>query len=133
MPSDVPEPGDIFTCRQCGDCCKGYGGTYVSRKDIERISAYLQMDPDHFVKTCCSRSGSRYVLSQQENGYCRFWDRNCTIHAVKPNMCNAWPFIASVLIDAGNWLIMAGSCPGIRTDVPDEAVQACVKKVLDGS
>ena len=35
----------LFACRQCGECCKGYGGTYVSRIDVDAISAYLGVDP----------------------------------------------------------------------------------------
>ena len=98
----------------------------------KRYRFIFKSDPDHFVKTCCSRSGERFVLAQQKNGYCLFWDKNCTIHAVKPKMCSAWPFIASVLVDVGSWQIMAGSCPGIGSDVQDEVVLACVKKMLEG-
>jgi hypothetical protein len=45
-------------------------------------------------------------------------------------MCRKWPFIESILVDADNWLIMADSCPGIQTDVPIDAVQKYVKKIL---
>ena len=30
MPSDLIEPQILFNCRKCGDCCKGYGVTYVT-------------------------------------------------------------------------------------------------------
>lgn len=132
MPSELPAPQDIFTCRQCGDCCKGYGGTFVTRQDVENIAAYLQMDPGRFIEACCQRSGRGLVLAQQKNGYCIFWDKNCTIHALKPKMCKSWPFIHSVLIDVENWQIMGADCPGMVTDVPDEDVRAFVRKVLQG-
>jgi Fe-S-cluster containining protein len=121
---------DIFECRRCGDCCRGYGGTVVADADIRAIAAYLEMTPERFRSTYCVLSGSRPVLGQQPNGYCVFWDRLCTIHPVKPRMCRAWPFIQSVLVDVFNWRIMAGMCPGIRTDVSDERVIACVKRKL---
>ncbi len=135
MSSDTKDNLDgfaIFDCKQCGECCKGYGGTYVTQKDIQAIAAYIGTDPAHFVEKYCRMSGSRPVLAQGENGYCIFWkEKICTIHPVKPRMCKAWPFIQSVLTDAGNWRAMAGSCPGMRTDVPDEMILACVRREME--
>ncbi|MDM8526327.1 YkgJ family cysteine cluster protein [Desulfococcaceae bacterium HSG8] len=124
------EPSDIFTCKQCGDCCMGYGGTFVTAEDIRAIAAYIKTAPRDFVSDYCRMSGDRPVLAQGENGYCIFWNEVCTVHPVKPRMCRLWPFIESVLTDVTNWHIMAESCPGIRTDVPDDAVRECVKKEL---
>jgi hypothetical protein len=45
-------------------------------------------------------------------------------------MCRRWPFIESVVADPQNWAIMAGSCPGMRTDIPLAQVRACVAAVL---
>ena len=136
MPSETCEAcmyrGEaIFSCKQCGDCCKGYGGTYVSRTDVEAIAAYIGMDPARFEEKYCTTSGDRLVLVQQESGFCSFWkDRICTIHPVKPSMCREWPFIRSVLVDAGNWEKMASMCPGIRRGVPAEVVRKCVETML---
>ena len=124
------KPSDIFKCEKCGDCCKGYGGTYVTANDIEAIAGYLKTDPKSFIKDYCYMSGSRPVLAQKKDGYCIFWDKICTIHPVKPKMCKQWPFIKSVLIDVNNWQIMAGFCPGIRIDVPDDIIKERVRKEL---
>jgi Fe-S-cluster containining protein len=125
------KPHDIFNCRRCGDCCKGYGGTFITETDIEKIAAYIHTDPDTFVKDYCQTSGGKMILAQAENMYCIFWNGLCTIHPVKPRMCKTWPFIESVLLDVANWRIMASLCPGIRTDLPDETVKEYVaKKVL---
>ncbi len=121
---------EIFDCKKCGDCCKGYGGTFVTEQDIKAISAYLKTDPKTFVKDYCCMSSGKPVLAQQENGYCIFWDKICTIHPVKPKMCKQWPFIEGVLIDINNWQIMGGLCPGIRTDAPDDLVKECIRKKL---
>ncbi|WP_207683610.1 YkgJ family cysteine cluster protein [Desulfonema magnum] len=125
------KPSDIFNCQKCGECCKGYGGTFVTEEDIEAIAAYIKTTPEHFVSDYCQMSGGKPVLAQAQNGYCVFWDEVCTIHPVKPRMCRAWPFIKSVLTDINNWRIMAASCPGIRTDVPDKIVEECVRKELN--
>lgn len=133
MPCNPLTSDDIFNCRQCGDCCKGFGGTYVSPEDIQAIAAFIQVDPEIFPKKYCQPSGRKTVLAQAENGYCIFWkDRICTIHPVKPRMCKAWPFIPNVLKDPQNWYIMAGLCPGIRTDVTPSEIVGCVRSQIDG-
>ncbi|TES94346.1 MAG: YkgJ family cysteine cluster protein [Desulfobacteraceae bacterium] len=124
------KPSDIFKCRECGDCCKGYGGTYVTEKDIENIAGYINTDLGSFVGNYCRISGEKPVLAQKEDVYCIFWDELCTIHPVKPRMCKEWPFIKSVLVDIDNWYIMAGLCPGMRTDIPDRVIKECVRKEL---
>ena len=121
---------ELFTCRMCGDCCRGYGGTYLTEEDIVAIATFLGQERERFLADCSQISGGRPVLAQGENGYCLFWDGLCTIHPVKPRMCRAWPFIAGVLVDVRNWHIMAACCPGMRTDVPDEDIRAHVRREL---
>jgi len=128
MPSKTNEPEAIFECRQCGDCCRGYGGTFVSKQDVDAIASFLGEDPEYFVANYCRLSGKRPLLSQKKDGYCIFWDRICTIHSVKPQMCRRWPFIESVLIDVANWRIMASMCPGMWADAPVSRVKECVRK-----
>jgi len=130
MPYKTITTGDVFKCRQCGICCKGYGGTFLSEKEIEKIAAYIHTDSKVFVENYCQISGKNTVLAQAGDMYCIFWDGLCTIHPVKPRMCKAWPFIESVLIDINNWYIMASVCPGIRTDVPNRIIKECVVKEL---
>lgn len=131
--SDKVLPESLFVCQQCGECCKGYGGTYVSAEDTVLISRFLDEDPAGFIGKYCQMSGSRPVLVQASDGYCVFHaDGACTIHPVKPVMCKAWPFIKSVLVDIGNWHAMAGTCPGMKTDLDDEAIRQCVRQMLDG-
>jgi len=130
MPSNSVKPSDIFKCQQCGDCCIGYGGTFVTEKEIKAIAGYINTDTENFVENYCQISGGKPVLGQGKDVYCIFWDGLCTIHPVKPRMCRTWPFIKSVLVDINNWHIMAGICPGIRTDVPDSEVIECINKEL---
>ena len=130
MSSDCLLTAEIFECRKCGDCCKGYGGTYLSEKDIAAISRFIGSDPDQFAAQYCRLSGSKVLLAQRSDGYCIFWDKNCTIHPVKPRMCRRWPFIESLLVDGQNWLIMADSCPGINAEAPVDTIQKYVKKML---
>ena len=130
MPSDTNNPPTLFKCLQCGDCCKGYGGTYVTDKDIEAIAEFIGCNADSFVARYCTLSGNRPLLAQKSDGYCIFWDGLCRIHAVKPQMCRRWPFIDSLLVDSGNWLIMADSCPGIRRDIPPDKLEKYLKQII---
>jgi Fe-S-cluster containining protein len=130
MPYKDVKPSDIFKCKQCGGCCKGYGGTFVTEKEIESIVEHLNTDAKSFVDNYCEMSGEKPVLAQGRDAYCVFWDGLCTIHQVKPRMCREWPFIKSVLVDINNWYIMAALCPGIRTDFPDSVIKECVRKEL---
>ena len=132
MPSDILTAEDMFECTQCGVCCKGFGGTYVTDEDIEAIAGYLKISSDSFRQRYCTPSGPRLVLGQQENGYCLFFDQNCTIHPVKPRMCRMWPFIPSLLVDITNWNIMAGSCPGMKQDLNEEAMKRCLQRIIKG-
>lgn len=125
------EPSEIFACQNCGQCCKGYGGTFLSPEDINAIAAFANKKLDAFVADYCEISCGKPVLIQAKTGYCIFWDGNCNIHSIKPRMCKAWPFIESVLHDVANWHIMAVSCPGMRTDIADHVIRACVEKELN--
>lgn len=128
--SPLLKPADIFKCKRCGDCCIGYGGTFVTDAQIRLIADFIDMEPVQFVAEKCRMSGGKPVLAQREDGYCIFWDNHCTIYPLRPDMCRKWPFIESVLRDVTNWSIMAGSCPGIRIDVSDEGIQECVREEL---
>jgi len=57
-------PSDIFKCQQCSECCKGYGGTFVTEKEIKAIVDYLHVDSESFIDNYCQVSGGN-----------RFWHR----------------------------------------------------------
>lgn len=121
---------DLFTCQNCGECCQGFGGTYVSPKNIKDIALYLDLPVEHVQETYCRPSGKKLVIAQKVDGYCVFWDKHCTIHPVKPRMCRAWPFINNILLAPGNWRLMATACPGIKPEVPESVLLACVRREL---
>ena len=45
-------------------------------------------------------------------------------------MCREWPFISSLLVDIANWKIMASVCPGMRIDLDDRTLTACIRRQL---
>ncbi|MCF6247226.1 MAG: YkgJ family cysteine cluster protein [Desulfobacula sp.] len=133
MDAEIKTGDDIFVCQLCGECCNGFGGTYVTHEDIINICRFINSEPDTFIKKYCDPSGSRHVLTRGSAGYCVFFDKNrqCTIHPVKPYMCRAWPFIKTLIKNPENLDIMANSCPGIKKGVGHETIQSIVKKEKD--
>ena len=129
---DFKTAKDIFKCRQCGECCNGFGGTYVTDHDITRISSFIKAKPDTFVAEYCDYSGSRPVLTRGIDGYCVFFDKEkqCMIHPVKPHMCKAWPYIKTIMKNPENWNAMASACLGIKKNVPYKDLQKIVANEL---
>ncbi len=129
MAADMNTDDPIFECQQCGECCNGFGGTYVTQDDIVNICRFINSDPKSFIDRYCDPSGSRYVITRGKDGCCIFFDpaRQCTIHPVKPYMCKAWPFIKTLIKNPENWDIMANSCPGMKKGVVHEKIQSIVK------
>lgn len=119
MTSEHNSPEDIFECRLCGQCCLGFGGTYVTADDILRISDYIKADPETFVSRFCDMTGAGPVITQSPDGPCIFFDTEtqCTIHPVKPRMCRAWPFLEALIKNPENWDAMASACPGMTPSV----------------
>jgi Fe-S-cluster containining protein len=113
----------------CGECCNGYGGTFVSKREISRISRYLGIDPESFLKDYCSWSGKRPLIKSTESGYCVFWDESCTIHIVKPRMCRIWPFIDTMVLEPANWAAVQSVCPGVLKDIDEDDLAECVRRV----
>ncbi len=120
---------DMFKCQKCGDCCNGFGGTYVSEPDILNISAFINIKAKNFITKYCDMSGSGYVLTLGKDEYCIFFDKikQCTIHPVKPYMCKAWPFIQTLIKYPENWNVMANSCPGMKKNVDYNVLQKILK------
>lgn len=90
------------------------------------IANHLHISVDEFKKGYCAPSGKRYVLAQRPDGFCIFFDQNCSIHEIKPRMCQQWPFIDSLLKDIGNWRIMSSVCPGVRADADKDRLREFV-------
>ena len=130
MTSEAKAVIDFFECQLCGNCCNGFGGTYVTPRDIINISRYIGFDPEKFIAKYCDPSGSRHVLTLGKDGFCIFFDKiiQCTIHPVKSYMCKAWPFIQTIIKHPENWNAMANSCPGMKKDIPYKDLQRIVAR-----
>ena len=66
MTSDAVGPEDLFACQNCGQCCKGYGGTYITESEIDNICRYLGLDRKRFMRCYCQMSGGKPLVAQAE-------------------------------------------------------------------
>ncbi|MBW1650396.1 MAG: YkgJ family cysteine cluster protein [Deltaproteobacteria bacterium] len=120
---------NFFECKECGECCKGYGGTSVSEKKIEEAAAFINIGIRQFIDKYCVNMGNGYALAQKKDGFCIFFkNKLCLIHSVKPKMCKDWPFIKNVVKRPETWLVIAQTCPGINKNASLKQVAEYILK-----
>jgi Fe-S-cluster containining protein len=83
-------------CRQCGKCCS-YGSGFVLDSEIARISSFLGMPKEEFIKGFLEEivifNTKVYKIRPHKKeaevyGPCTFLhDKKCSIHGVKPLHC----------------------------------------------
>ncbi len=91
-----------FTCRRCGNCCKGDGIVNLLEEDIRAAAKYLQITRDNFLQsyTTVNESGERWLIDKFVAGeqWCVFLERDeqcayrCRIQQAKPEQCTHFPF-----------------------------------------
>ena len=91
---------DPKACESCdGNCCRGESGyIWVTKKEIEEIADFLQMDKKDFMEQCLKKVGYRFTLKEIRQGeeyLCLFFDpkkKRCEIYPVRPRQCRTFPF-----------------------------------------
>lgn len=113
-------PGAVFSCKRCGDCCRGEGGIVLRGKDIERLAVFFSMRREAFLaRYACRRNGKWSVKSK--GGSCVFFvEPGCGVHAARPDICRAWPFFRGNIVDRASFELARASCPGISGEVRGE-------------
>ncbi|MDR2350950.1 MAG: YkgJ family cysteine cluster protein [Deltaproteobacteria bacterium] len=127
-----------FACRKCGDCCRGEGGVYLDGEGADRVAGLLgvgldrllaenfleEAEPGLFLaktgESDCSDGEDKCFPAtpgtpgRGKTRVCVFLEENrCLIHAAKPPICRAWPFLLGLLRDEGSFLEARESCPGL--------------------
>ena len=117
---------DRFECTQCGTCCQGEGGIYLSPEEIQAIARFLDLSPEAFLNQYCIQKNGRVYIHVRQDGYCHFSrEGRCSIHSVKPSPCRQWPFFKPMLKDQANWEAARNSCPALA---PFETLEAFLKR-----
>lgn len=87
----VKEVTKKIDCTTCGNCCEKIMPD-IYEADIKRISAYLNMTDEEFIK--------KYLTKNSEGGFqfkdtpCAFLQQNrCKIYKVRPEECKHYPYL----------------------------------------
>lgn len=81
-------------CLRCGECCRIRGFVRLRAGEVDRIAAFLAMEPRAFVAEYTRLSANRrgLELGEKGNGGCVFLlGSECVIHPVKPEQCRTFP------------------------------------------
>ncbi len=91
---------DPNACEGCGGgCCTGESGyIYLNQKEMEAISAHLELPAADFKELYLFKKGYKFSIKERliEDSYdCIFFDRKiqgCGIYPVRPAQCRSFPF-----------------------------------------
>src|SRR5262249_5550758 len=96
-----------FSCRQCGNCCRGPepGYVWVSDAEIAALAARLSMSVEQFGRTYLRRVGARLSLVERANHDCVFWreGEGCAVYEPRPEQCRTFPFWKDITATRESW------------------------------
>jgi hypothetical protein len=106
-----------FACTRCGNCCTGEPGSVrVSAEETAALARHVGLDlaafHERFTRLLDDGTTS---LTEKPDHECIFWssDQGCTVYAVRPLQCRAWPFWRRNVASPAHWSAAARSCPGM--------------------
>jgi len=111
-----------FSCKMCGECCKGRGGIWAIPEEIKAMAQYLNMDEVTFIKNYCEKRNGRYYIREKDvkgEMICIFLqkDGGCGVHPCKPLPCQLWPYWKGILSSEVDWRALLEFCPGLNPEV----------------
>jgi Fe-S-cluster containining protein len=102
-----------FACTRCGHCCTGEPGyVWLNDEEITAIAAAAEMKESEFLAVYTKKAPRGVTLREKPNGDCIFYERGCTIYAIRPRQCRTWPFWESNVESPRAWDNMKRGCPG---------------------
>ena len=105
-----------FECTLCGNCCTGTPGyVWLSPAEQKEIAAALDLPVRTFLKKHTRLVHGMVSLLETPGGDCTLLteDKRCSIQAVKPRQCLAFPFWPRLLASKVEWEKASFCCPGI--------------------
>ncbi|HYL74823.1 MAG TPA: YkgJ family cysteine cluster protein [Bryobacteraceae bacterium] len=103
-------------CTQCANCCR-VTETGIDARDIERLSKFLGMTRDEFLRDYTQRAAddNELILKRNENGCVFLKDNLCTVYEARPQNCEKFPHLVrgNGSIDSRMWQFLhrAEYCP----------------------
>ena len=110
----------VFSCRQCGECCRGERGILVTAAELTAMAAHLGLGPGDFAARYLVDTPMGPQLASRD-GACVMQEGSlCLVHPVKPRICRQWPYLAALLSHADEFAAAKEACPGLATDAGHE-------------
>jgi hypothetical protein len=105
-----------FQCQSgCIRCCEQKGFVYLTGDDIARIAAHLAMTRAEFKRHYLCGTAPLLRFRKPRLRQCPFLLTNgCSIHAVKPLQCKAFPYWPELMAKASERRETAKFCPGMN-------------------
>ena len=104
-----------FKCQQgCSSCCKSGGVVLISEEDVAKISKYLKLSIEDFLKRYTKKDGKKIFLIDREINDCIFLeDDKCQIYPCAMSSIKPSPLGRTNLKSEKRWNIILRECPGI--------------------
>ena len=112
--------GLAFSCRRCGDCCRGPGGyVWVTETEAGDLAAALGVSLEVFAAGMLRSTPSGLALIDGPGGDCPLLDADgrCRAYASRPRQCRTRPWWAENLSSRRRWDDLAVRCPGMNKGV----------------
>jgi len=110
--------GVVFSCKNCGQCCRGEpGAIFFTPEEGERVRNFLKVREAEFRRDYVTLRWRRPSFVERSNGDCVFYDAadsKCSIYPIRPLQCELFPFWASVMESKEEWDRQARRCPGMN-------------------
>lgn len=110
-----------FSCKRCSACCgHSPGFVYLSKYDLQKLCAYLDLSIKEFVERYCRWADYYYgttvlALQEKKNYDCILWDNGCTTYEARPIQCSTYPFWSWMVQDKKTWDEVAADCSGMNS------------------
>lgn len=109
--------GLAFTCRGCGECCRGPGGyVWITEDEARELAGALDMTLQAFASKFLRTTASGLALVDDTSGDCPLLgaDGKCRVYHRRPLQCRTWPWWSENLISRRRWDDAAARCPGMN-------------------
>ena len=110
--------GVLFSCKGCGQCCRGDpGAIFFTVEEGERVRNFLGVNEAEFRRNYVTLKWEAPSFIEKWNGDCVFYDAasvKCVIYPIRPLQCVLFPFWASVMESREEWDKQAQRCPGMN-------------------
>ncbi len=106
-----------FACQpDCGRCCTRHGDydyVYLSRDDVRRLAAHLEMPVSAF-RARWTKKDDGHTILKMDGPACPFLDGSrCSVYEARPSQCSTFPFWPENLASRHAWDELATFCPGV--------------------